>query len=245
MRNTIQLAALTAATLTAAPALAQTAITGGHWDLEVAYEDGTWDPHWHRHDTDNELELGDVVMTGVFDGDAGGFLAGVDAATPRPAGSQWDFTGAAGGGDLFIFPAGDPQPELPYLGNAAEEVDLGVFVGDVLTLTFEGLQSAPAGGDYSLYGFAGGGPRAFFSSEGDAATFAANTLQLNAGSHQHYNWAFTEPGVYELAFSASGTLQDDNSFTDSGTFVATFNVVPEPAGLSLLALAGLALGRRR
>ena len=246
-RNLTTAAVLATAAFAAAPALGQTVITGGHWDFETAYEDGTWDPHWHNHDTDTELELGDVVMTGVFDSTATGFLAGIDSPTPRPGGSAWDFTGAAAGEDLFIFPASDPQPELPYLGNAAEEIASGVFVGNQITLEFEGIVSAPAGGDYSLYQNTTTGPRAYFSSVGDSSTFADNTLQLNTGSHQHFNWAFTEVGTYQLAFNSSAVLNDgNNTFTESGTFVATFNIVPEPTSLGLLGASGLALlGRRR
>lgn len=236
----------TAATMgLAGVAAGQTVIDGGHWDFETAYVNGEWEPHWHNHTTDTEVDFADAVLTGNFDGDATGFLAGIDDATPRPAGSQWDFTGAAAGEDLFVFPASDPQPELVYLGTAAEEVDTDIFVGDTITLEFVGIISAPTGGSFSKYGFVGGQPRAYFSSEGDNFTFADNTIQLNAGSHQHFNWAFTQPGVYELAFNASGTLAADNAFTESGQFTATFNIVPEPASLGLLGFAGLTLIRRR
>jgi surface-anchored protein len=233
------------------PALHADIIDGGHWDLAVAYVGGSWEPHWHNHDDDEELEMTDATIRGIFDGSAVGSLAGVDSPVSRPVGAAWNFTGAGTGEDLFVFPASNPEPELPFLGLGTEEVVAGTFAGNQLTLEFIGIRSGPSGGHFSGFGFFGPTLVPHFSSFDEGLTSAANRKLLSTGSHEHINLAFTKPGLYELEFNAFGNLAaPGNPYTESGTFVARFEVltaVPEPSSLCLagIGLAGLASRRRR
>ncbi len=227
--------------LASTSAAAQSVITNGHWDFETAYVNGEWEPHWHNHELELEFDFSDAIMRGVFDSTDS--VNQFDYPFARPAGSQWDFTGVSAGHLIYAFPSNDPGEELPYLGIAAEEVEVGVFVSDRLTLTFNGVASGP--GEFSLYTFVAGNPRAFFSSAGDSFTFNGdNSLLVNVGSHSHYHWAFTEQGLYELIFEASGDLVAGGS-TSSGDFSVFFQVVPEPSGVGVFAMVGLLALRRR
>jgi surface-anchored protein len=64
------------------------------------------------------------------------------------------------------------------------------------------------------------------------------------GGHDHYNFGFTAAGIYDLTFTATGTLATGGVVTASDVFrfvvgdQSTAPVVPEP---SALALAGLAV----
>ncbi|MEM8875328.1 MAG: choice-of-anchor M domain-containing protein [Planctomycetota bacterium] len=223
----------------------QTVIDGGHWDLNTNFDGTTFTFDWFDLGTAGGSLVEQTTIRGIFDGDATGFLAGVDDATPRPGGSAWDFTGAGPDEDLFIFPASSPEPHLPYIGFAGYGVPSGMFV-DGVTMSFEGIVSGPDGGDFSVHQNRTAGPLVFFSSANAALTAANNTMPINPGSHEHFNWNFTEPGTYELVFAASGTLSSNNTLVESGTFIATFDVVvPEPASLGLLGVGALGLIRRR
>jgi hypothetical protein len=55
---------------------------------------------------------------------------------------------------------------------------------------------APAGGNFSLYQTAAGTPTVYFrTTDGIDDT---DSLNVPAGAHAHFNWAFTQPGVYEV-----------------------------------------------
>jgi surface-anchored protein len=65
---------------------------------------------------------------------------------------------------------------------------------------------------------------------------------MPVGGHDHFNWGFTKPGVYELELTFSGTHITDGLLSASGRFtflVGDTTVVPEP-GAWLLVLSGLA-----
>ena len=70
-------------------------------------------------------------------------------------------------------------------------------------------------------------------------------VSSNVGGHDHWNWAFSSAGLYELAFQASGMLNDVLYVSDIETY--TFNVIPEPSSgaLLLIGLAGLMATRKR
>jgi len=68
-----------------------------------------------------------------------------------------------------------------------------------------------------------------------------DAVQLFAGDI-HNNWAFTEPGVYELTFGFEATVAGA-VLSEQGTF--TFEVIPAPGAAGMLGFAGLAGLRRR
>jgi surface-anchored protein len=61
------------------------------------------------------------------------------------------------------------------------------------------------------------------------------------GGHTDYNWAFTAPGSYTVAFEASGTLTGVG-VVGSGPVSYRFQVVPEPATIALFASGAAMLG---
>lgn len=75
-------------------------------------------------------------------------------------------------------------------------------------------------------------PTVFFDSAG-------GSVSLAAGSHTHFNWGFSTPGIYELEFAISGTHVDDG--LQSASAVYTFEIIPEPSAALLGAIGALGL----
>lgn len=212
--------------------VAQTVLRSGHMDLGIAYEDGVLKTHLHVHDPEpdgTEYEPDEAIIE-----------VGLVSKTTVPANPAYSFLGPAGS-PLYLLPASE-NPELPFLGLAAEEVAAGVFEGNTLKLT--------------LVNFSGPGEFALFTVD----AFGTPSVKMNtrdgvddsdfapvlAGSHGHANWAFSAPGDYEITFLPAGALVGGTqpAAAEAGTF--TFRVVPEPRTAALLSLgAVLLLWRRR
>jgi surface-anchored protein len=125
-----------------------------------------------------------------------------DAQTTRPAGSEWDFTGANDGDSLWVLPNTSGNGVL-YLGIGAEEIDAADLAGPI-TLTFLGL-SGPAGGVFSMWdGGTLAGPTPLITSASGYGL--PNALAISAGGHSHFNYGFTAQGLYAVTFQATGTL---------------------------------------
>jgi surface-anchored protein len=121
---------------------------------------------------------------------------------------------------------------VPFLGIGLEELDPSDWSGS-MTIS---LTSITGPGSFVLWQDGFLNPAIFADSANDSFTLAA-------GSHTHFNWGFTEKGIYELEFAISGTHIVDGLQTASGVY--TFEVIPEPSTFLLGALGGLALLRRR
>jgi surface-anchored protein len=137
-------------------------------------------------------------------------------------------------------PGGAAALNAPFLGIGSEELDPGDWTGD-LSLTLTGM-SGP--GVFSLWqdGFS----PTFFMSTFDGVS-GADTISFTAGGHDHFNYGFTQPGLYEVTFEVAGTHSVDGFKTGSATY--SFHVVggyvPEPGSFGLLALGALVLRRLR
>lgn len=218
----ILLACAPALGLAPALALAQIQLPAGHVDFGVGFADGAPELHWH--DEGNAAEYAPH--------EAYAFVPLSSSAT-RPAGSQWDFTGAAAGGTLYLAPATQTAGVI-FLGLGTEEIDPGTFVGDSITLR---LDSVSGPGAFSLWQTDGfGSPLVALSTTSDIDSFS-----LTTGGHDHYNWGFATPGIYELIFTVSGTLAADSSpVSDTATFTFAVGATPVPEPSAFAALGGLA-----
>ncbi|MHC5060409.1 MAG: choice-of-anchor M domain-containing protein [Planctomycetota bacterium] len=221
--------------------------TVGHADVGINYEEGAWDLHIHAEgadiggleDVDGEFEP-DAIITVIPD----------HAEHIRETGSQWDFIGVAAGQPLWRLPqhendGGDHSGhdhEIPFLGIGTHELASDIFVDDKITLSLVSASFFGSGpGHFSLWNTDEFNQTVVYMSSFDPSV--ETDLNLYAGLHGHYNWDFSALGTYEIELMASGELVTGG--TTSGTAVYTFQVVPEPASVSLLALGAVALLRKK
>jgi surface-anchored protein len=124
---------------------------------------------------------------------------------------------------------------VPFVGIGLEELAVSDWVGGTVTLS---LASFSGPGEFLLWqddGF--GGEIIFLDTANNITSFT-----LTAGSHTHYNWGFTNEGVFDLEFGISGTHVDDGFQSGSATYTIA---IPEPSAALLGALGALGLLRRR
>ncbi|ONK09730.1 choice-of-anchor M domain-containing protein [Streptomyces sp. MP131-18] len=201
-------AALACASLATAAAAAPTVISRGHVDVVgVEVEGGAFQVHVHDEAGGAEHAPADVVLEAL-----------PGAAYTVPGGSCHAFLGSAG----------DTVHRLPQVQDAdllwaglSAHIDAGVLENDTFTLSLDGV-SGP--GDFSVYqdGLCATDTRLFDSGDG---IDASDTTELDAHSHLHANWAFTEPGTYTVSFTVSGSLADGTPLP-SVTEDYTFSVLP-------------------
>lgn len=156
--------------------------------------------------------------------------------------------------------AGDPVwrlpntniPGVPYVALASEELlDIGNGAADwdtFITFTLGSVTSPSGAGTFSAWSVEGSDPAVFHFSSTNSGATANNNEFVSEFGHDHFNWAFTEPGLWLVEMTASGTRIDGPDLIPvSTTETLRFNVIPEPStGLfSLISMAGLAMVRRR
>lgn len=236
------------------PSVASAALfTSGHADvIAVGYVDEDtpgvfeFEPHIHAEGAiidgvlvpDAEFEPGEittVVPQSTFDywTTSGG----------RPAGNAWDPIGVAAGESFWFLPQSNSGPAgaatlgAPFAGIGTEELAASDWSTDI-TIT---LDSVSGPGDFAMYL---DGINPFFAMSTADGIDGTDAINIAAGNHEHYNWAFTAPGVYDVGVTISGTHVTDEAKTASATF--QFQVVPEPStALFGILSAGLLFRRRR
>jgi hypothetical protein len=225
------LAALLASSL-AAPA--QTPLSQGHTDIGIAYDGLANEWELHVHDEVNDAEYFPATDALLFvKYEARGFI---------PAGAQWSFLGTAGS-EVWTLPKVE-DPLLLFLGFGAEEIDAGVFTGDLLNIS---LKSITGPGHLAVYDTDSFGAPVVWMNSRDGID-GSDVRAVPTGLHQDLNWAFSAPGDYSVFFEASG-ISMLNGATTSGNVEYLFHVqaVPEPSTLALFGIgaAALAFLRRR
>jgi surface-anchored protein len=211
--------------------------TSGHADLGIGFKDGAFDIHIHSEGAtiggveydDEEFEPEDVIIfvsPATLESRSANFLPVLN----------FDPIGVGAGASFYKLPQTNAEAtseSVPFLGIATEEIEPGVFVGNTITVS---IDSVVGPGFFSIYQDVFPGPNFFAASSNglpDSFTFAT-------GIHDHFNYAFTAPGIYEVTLRATGTLVGGGVVSGTGTY--TFAVVVPEAGTNvLLGSAGLVL----
>lgn len=236
--------ALTATALAAltASASASSIFTGGHGDFAVGFHEGEFEFGYHLgEEGDTAIVDGMVVTDREYEADE--LIVQVTEqllVAPGTDANLLNGTGTTVGSLIYLISQDSDGISGPILGVGTEELEqpTGVTWSDV-TYT---LNSSTGPGLFSLFLTDAGVP-----TFGISEALAIDSFTFPAGGHDERNWAFTQPGTYELNFTAEATRTDmTGSVPFSATETFTFQVIPEPS--SALLLAGSALGlllRRR
>ena len=220
--------------------------TEGHADIGIGYEDNELEPHFHAEEAiidgsyveDQEYEADEVVIN-VGDSSYD-YWVGLGG---RPAGASWDPVGVSAGTLFWFLPQTQTLAEslaLPFLGVGSEELSPGDWTGNLLVA----LTSVSGPGEFSMWQDGFFGPTFFMSTANGIS--GADSMNVVPGGHDHYNFAFTSPGFYEVTWEISGTHSLDGAKSASGTYGFLVGPVaasvPEPVSAGML-VAGAILIR--
>lgn len=228
MKTNITSATLLASVLALA-ARADVRLSSGHADIGVGYAAGTFDLHVHQEEPEEaEFEPGETT-----------FVVGDAARTTSPGGAFASGLGPIGT-PSWVLPT-SPSPDLPFIGFGTEELDPADWLGNI-ELTLSGA-TGPGNVVVWNVGAFGNANIAIDSTRGPGVP---NGLSLLPGTHTHYNIGFSQPGLYEVSLTATGTHATDGAVGGTGTY--RFEVVPEPSTWALMGVGGalaLMAARRR
>lgn len=155
----------------------------------------------------------------------------VDLTTPT-----WDFLGVAVDEPIWWLPQSQ-DPLKPFFGFATDNLLPPQWSGP-LHFYLEGIVSGPVGGEVSLWqsDFSGNPQVKFASYDGIEIDLTGvdneqdDDFSQGIGGHDHYNWGFSQPGVYQVQLGATGNRIGVGTVQGSGIF--TF-LVGDDAGNSL------------
>ncbi|WP_230627669.1 choice-of-anchor M domain-containing protein [Roseiconus lacunae] len=200
---------------------------GGHADVTINYGNN----HWSIQAPDYDLEVSEVLIVG-----------GPDSQIVAPSGDEFDFLGAAPGSDIYVLPESGAPATVPDLGisNIPRPRDAFATFANTdprvdsteawLQLQMVGMRG-PEGGEFSLYNSGVTEPTVWMATSDGIDE--SDSLFAPAGAHGHYNWAFTQPGNYEIDVFASGLLDTNgngtfdegiDAYTESGITTLYFQV---------------------
>ena len=211
------------------PLSAAVVISGGHIDVPAFGYDSLdgFEPHLH-----NEGGPTGAIVNGVREETDSEYEAD-EAIIQIPLTSTTSLNSVT----YFWLPDNATQASnngTPFVGFGLEELTPADWNGN-MTLKLIGITGP---GDFLLWTYdINLDPVTLLDSNNLALSF-----DLPPGAHEHFNWGFTDEGIYQLTFEISGDHVTDGIVSGSGTF--TF-AIPEPSTALLGAIGALGLLRRR
>jgi len=201
----------------------------GHGDIGIGYAEERWDLALHRDEGDQPLDQ--VLIYG-----------GAEGKIVRGGGSDFDFLGVPLGAPVYVWTQNGSNPDVPELGVGGEQIEGGTFAayanqdsriqatGPFVRLQMVGFRG-PRGGHFSVYETSLEAVKVWFATS-DGIT-EQDALWILEGSHKHFAFAFTAPGIYEVDVVASGYRdsngngvydEDTDPYTQSGVQTIYFGV---------------------
>ena len=152
-------------------------------------------------------------------------------------GPEWDFLGVAQGEPVWTLPQ-TSEIGKPFFGFATDNLSPPSSWDGPISFALEEIVSGPAGGEVSMWqnDFFGNPTVMFASSDGISIELGGaddsedDDFPQNIGGHDHYNWGFSEPGVYQIRLGAYANRVGVGQVQGTGIF--TF-LVGDAAGGSL------------
>lgn len=201
---------------------AVTPITSGHADLRATYTaDGTNHLAFVVADEEHGVE---------FAPDECALVVGESARLVLPAGTPFGNEGDP----LWVLPqSGDP--ELPFIGLSTEEMPLDVFSSDIA------FRLVSVRGPGAFFAWRTTAPGVFaVAMDSTEGVGEGDRASLPAGSHMHYNFGFTAPGIYRVTMRATGRRTGEAGDIASADTVFEFRVLPLPSVPVRLRVTGVA-----
>lgn len=211
--------------------------TEGHADLSVRL-------------VGDELQLGVNLLGAVIDGNLeNGFMPLSDIILFVPDTTKelrtenvpgllnFDPIGVPAGDEVYRLPASGTEAlilQSPFFGFGTYLLNAADFSSPV-TFTLTGFESAN-GGEFSVYQDSFPGPTFYMATANGID--ANDKLVMPVGAHDHYNFVFTEPGLYRLSFNVTATHKTLGLLTASGSLASgVTTTVPEVSTLLLVSVS--------
>ncbi len=185
-------------------------LTREHTDLRILYSPGTSNLlDFVARDEDNRINYrsNQVVL-----------IARPPSRVTLPAGTPFGDVGQP----FWILPQSQ-NVNLLYLGVSAEGIPQGVFNGP---LTVQ-LKAIDAPGYFMVWQAVGPGQFNLRINTRDGVS-SADAFTPIIGSHEHFNWGFSQPGVYCLTFQVTGRRVGESTNLVSRECTFAFHVQPLP-----------------
>lgn len=204
-------------------------LTGGHADVNLELDGNQFEIGFHTEFTAGHTQIaGGAPQKNEFEAAELQVVVPSGTMVTRPAGTEWDATGANSGENLYVLPQTETASEnasAVFLGWAAEELTAADWNGDI-TWT---LNSVTGPGQFSAY--ESGLTPTFRMSSADGVS-AADSFTVEAGHHEHFNLGFTQPGTYQLNLAASGMHNTLGAVTGTGTLTYLVQAASVPAAIN-------------